>query len=224
MQLPVPNCAPWTIYNAAVHIGRVGVAWHSMISASPDDPDSRARGYADAEARGTGIDPATLGSWALAAIDALDDDTERPCYFSMTGGHGTVGLWGWHAASELGVHHLDVQDALGLPPSMDDEMAIDALTYTAQFFLPAMSRVTETDPGALDLVATRDGAELATISVRAPGTEGDPAGATLSGDPVDLLLAVWGRPHGETTTGGANSIVDGWFKLPSEAFQFGTWD
>ena len=224
MAIDVPNCPGWTVYNAAVHIGRVGVAWHSMIDATPDDPDSRVRGYADAEARGSGHDPATLGSWALAAIDALEDDVDRACYFSMTGGHGTVGLWGWHAASELGVHRLDVEAALGLEPTLTDEMAIDALTYTANYFLPAMSRVTETDPGAFDAVAIRDGSALATVEVRAPGGEGSPAAATLAGAPVDLLLAVWGRPHGPVDTTGATEIIDGWFELPKTAFQFGTWD
>lgn len=224
MSLPVPNCPPWTIYNAAVHIGRVGIAWRYMIEATPEDPDSRTRGYADAESRGSGHDPLTLRSWAFAAIDALEDDVDRPCYFSMTGGHGTVGLWGWHAASELGVHHLDVEAALGLEPSMTDEMAVDALTYTAEYFLPAMARVTETDPGAFDVVAVRDGEQLATVPVRAPGAEDAPPQATLTGAPVDLLLAVWGRPHGEIGRTGAGSVIDGWFELPATAFQFGTWD
>lgn len=224
LRLPVPNCPPWTIYNAAVHIGRVGVAWHSMINATPDDPDSRARGYADAEARGSGHDAATLGSWALAAIDALDGDVERPCYFSMTGGHGTVGLWGWHAASELGVHRLDVEAALGLATSMTNEMALDALVYTAQYFLPAMSRVSETNPGAFDAIATSDEDALATVKVRAQGAEHEPASAVLSGAPVDLLLAVWGRPHDPIETEGSQSVIDGWFELPKTAFQFGTWD
>jgi len=80
------------VYNAAVHIGRVGIAWHAMINASPDDPDSRVRGYADADSRGEGQTPDTLASWALAAIDALEADIARPCYFSMTGGAGSVEL------------------------------------------------------------------------------------------------------------------------------------
>ena len=42
---PVPNCPGWTVYNAASHIGRVGIAWEEMITSTPDDPESRARGY-----------------------------------------------------------------------------------------------------------------------------------------------------------------------------------
>ena len=224
MQIPVPNCPPWTVYNAAVHIGKVGIAWQSMSEATPDDPESRTRGYADAEARGSGHDPATLGSWALAAIDSLDDDLDRACYFSMTGGHGTVALWGWHAASELAVHRLDVEAALGMEPTISQPMAIDALTYAAQYFLPAMSRVTETNPGNFDLVATCDDATAITIPVQAHGAAGEDPQATLTGTPVDLLLAVWGRPHGAVEITGAADVVDAWFQLPSQAFQLGTWD
>ncbi|MGZ0175489.1 MAG: maleylpyruvate isomerase N-terminal domain-containing protein, partial [Acidimicrobiales bacterium] len=70
MSTVVPNCPGWTVYNVAAHIGRVGLAWHSMIDASPDDPDSRARGYADAESRGSGHSPKVLASWVRGAVEA----------------------------------------------------------------------------------------------------------------------------------------------------------
>ncbi len=40
MRLPIPNCPGWTVYHAASHIGRVGIAWGAMVDALPDDPDS----------------------------------------------------------------------------------------------------------------------------------------------------------------------------------------
>ena len=45
LAVPVPNCPGWTVYNAASHIGRVGIAWEEMITSAPEDPESRARGY-----------------------------------------------------------------------------------------------------------------------------------------------------------------------------------
>lgn len=221
MTRPVPNCPGWTVYNAAVHIGRVGIAWHSMIDATPDDPDSRVRGYADAEARGSGHQPDVLASWALAAVDALDDDLERACYFSMTGGSGTVALWGWHAATELGLHRLDIEAALGAPYAMSDDLAIDALDYTVQYFLPAMVQASDARLEPLHAVAVRDGHTLG--SFRAGASDEDPA-ATISGAPVDVLLALWGRPHGALDVAGPPEVMHGWHTLPSTAFQFGTWD
>ncbi|MEM7096041.1 MAG: maleylpyruvate isomerase family mycothiol-dependent enzyme [Actinomycetota bacterium] len=216
MLLPVPNCPGWTVYNAAVHIGRVGVAWRSMILATPDDPESRTRGYADAEARGTGHPPHVLQGWAIAAIDALDDDTERSCYFSMTGGEGTVALWAWHAASELAVHRLDVESALDEPHTMSATEVTDALDYACSFFLPAMARVTGREPDRLDVV-TSTGARFQV------GADAE-AAVTLRGDTTDLLLAVWGRPHGDVAVDGDPTVLERWRSLPGEAFQFGTWD
>ena len=223
MTAAVPNCPGWTVYNAAVHIARVGVAWHSMITASPDDADSRARGYADAESRGSGHTPEVLASWALAAIDALEDDVEQPCYFSMTGGSGTVGLWAWHAASELGVHRLDVEDALGEPHAIEDHLAADAIEYTSRYFLPAMTRATGTSPGALEVVAKRDEAVVATTSLLSDRNEPGPS-ATVTGTPVDILLALWGRPHSPIEVDGSREVFERWHALPATTFQFGTWD
>jgi uncharacterized protein (TIGR03083 family) len=223
MSTVVPNCPGWTVYNVAAHIGRVGLAWHSMIDASPDDPDSRARGYADAESRGSGHSPKVLASWVRDAVEALDGDVDHPAYFSMTGGAGTVGLWGWHAASELGIHRLDVEQALGTPYAITDHLALDALDYTCRFFLPAMATVTDTDPGVLRAVAARDGTEFSAMALRATQGTSEPE-ATITGLPIDVLLALWGRPHGPIDIAGSHETLDRWCALPSTAFQFGTWD
>lgn len=221
LEQPVPNCPGWTVYNAAVHIGRVGVAWHAMILATPDDPESRTRGYADAEARGSGHSPETLGSWVDAALDALVDDPERACYFSMTGGHGTAGLWAWHAASELGIHRLDVESALGHAHDMSPERAIDAIEYTAEFFLPAMVRATQQELPAIELVGCGpDGEPSVTKRVGA----GADAAAHVSGPLVDVVLAMWGRPHANLEVTGSGEAFEAWLELPGQAFQFGTWD
>lgn len=218
----VPNCPGWTVYNAAVHIGRVGVAWHSMIQASPDDPDSRMRGYADAESRGSDIAPDVLATWAHEAVHALVGDVDRPCYFSMTGGHGTVGLWGWHAASELGVHRLDVEAALGVPHAMSHRLVLDAIEYTAQYFLPAMVRATGSTPGVLQTALLVDGTPLTAAMIG--GSAAGPVDATITGAPIDVLLALWGRPHGSLVVQGSHEVFEQWHALPGTAFQFGTWD
>lgn len=223
-QSPVPNCPGWTVYNAAAHVGRVGIAWEEMITSLPDDPESRARGYAESERRPAGASMSGLADWAHAALAHLDlsgHELDRPCYFSMTGGEGTVGLWAWHAASELGVHRLDVEMALGHPHSLSSAAALDAATYTCQYFLPAMRRVTERDPGGITARLVEDGdvVGIATIESDAPQS------ATLEGPPTQVLLALWGRPHhGVDVVDGDRQVWDGWQALPGEAFQFGTWD
>jgi len=97
-------------------------------------------------------------------------------------------------------------------------MAADAIEYTASFFLPAMLRVSEqTLPGIVF-----DGRDIASASVAVQ--DGEQAAATMSGAPIDVLLAMWGRPHGDIEITGSEAAVDEWKELPSKAFQFGTWD
>lgn len=220
-QHSVPNCPGWTVYNAAAHIGRVSIAWQEMITSAPDDPESRARGYARSEKHPAGVPVAELAAWAHSALDQLGEDTERRCYFSMTGGEGTVGLWAWHAASELAVHRLDVEAALGHPHSLTNEQALDAATYTCQYFLPAMRRVTEKDPGRVNLRLLGDNGRASGATIESESA----ASVTVEGPSTQVLLALWGRPHERVTIiDGDPDLWNGWRALPSEAFQFGTWD
>ena len=164
---------------------------------------------------------ATLRTWAHSALDQLTDDVDRACYFSMTGGEGTVGLWTWHAASELGVHRLDVEAALGHDYSMTPHQALDAAVYTCDFFLPAMRRVLGEDPGGLSarLVDADEGDAVAVIT-----SDGDSAVA-IEGPGIDVLLALWGRPHANVSVSTGDAAVwDQWHSMPARAFQFGTWD
>ncbi len=218
---PVPNCPGWTVYNAASHIGRVAIAWEEMITSPPEDPESRTRGYARSAEQPEGAPLADLAAWSHAAIDHLVDDLDRRCYFSMTGGEGTAALWAWHAASELGVHRLDVEAALGEGHAQTDAEALDAVTYTAQFFLPAMRRVTENDPGGVTARLVGPDGLVGTVTIE---SEAD-ASVTIEGPPTQVLLALWGRPHtGVEVVDGDGSVLDNWRALPGEAFQFGTWD
>jgi uncharacterized protein (TIGR03083 family) len=219
---PVPNCPGWTVYNAAAHIGRVGIAWEEMITSPPEDPESRERGYRRSAERPAGTSTAELAAWAHSAIDELVDDVDRRCHFSMTGGEGTASLWAWHAASELGVHRLDVEAALEHNHSLTDEQAVDAATYTCRYFLPAMRRVTGPDTGPVTarLVGGHSGiVGEATIESEAA------AGVTVEGPATQVLLALWGRPHsGVEVTAGDPAVWERWRALPGQAFQFGTWD
>jgi hypothetical protein len=193
-----------------------------MITSLPDDPQSRERGYARGADRPPGTAPAELASWMNAAIDQLVGDVDRRCYFSMTGGEGTVGLWAWHAASELGVHRLDVEEALGHERSLTDAQALDAATYTSNFFLPAMRRATDKDPGALN-AQLRDAAGATIGETTIDSTRS--AAVTVAGPSVEVLLALWGRPHASVeVTAGDPAVWESWRALPGEAFQFGTWD
>ena len=222
MAVAVTNCPGWTVYNAAVHVGKVSIAWEGMIGSTPTTPNAREKAYEVSFSKPEGSPVADLSAWAHSAIDALEDDIDRPCFFSMTGGEGTVGLWGWHAASELAVHRLDIADALRHTDVISDSEAVDATIYAAEFFLPAMRRVSGIDPGsvALDLL---DGAGR-TLHTARIASESD-ATVTVSGPAAQVLRAIWGRPHSDVDiVSGDPQVWDRWRELPSQEFQFGTWD
>ena len=223
--VPVPNCPGWTVYNAASHIGRVGIAWQEMISSAPDDPQSRERGYERSGRKPAGAPMADLAAWAHSAVDGLVDDPDRRCYFSMTGGEGTARLWAWHAASELGMHRLDVEAALGHEHSMTSAQALDAADYTCRFFLQAMRRVLERDPGRLTARLVDAGNVVGSVNIEPLSETASPASVVIEGPPIQVLLGLWGRPHtGIDVTDGDPEVWQQWRALPGEAFQFGTWD
>lgn len=222
LRQPVPNCPGWSVYHAASHIGRVAFAWKAMILATPDDPESRNRGYAEADRLPAGTDTATLAASAHDAIDQLVDDPDTAAYFSMTGGHGTRRMWASHAATELGIHRLDVESALGHDYSMTEVQAADALAYSFEFFLPGMANAADANPGSVTLIPLGiDSNELTSTTME---TDGEGA-VTLRGSGVDLLLALWGRAHESVeVVDGDPAVLDEWRSVPATAIQFGAWD
>ncbi len=221
MARPVPNCPGWTVNNAAVHVARVCQAWAGMMQYPPDDADARDKAYAKVDELPHGVDAAQLAAWGHAALDHMEGD-DRECYFSMTGGPGTTGLWAWHAASEIGVHRLDVEAALGHDHTIALPAAIDALDYACRYFMPAMRRVTGQDPGSVVMNATDEEGMVAGAAL----IDSDAAASvTLTGPAVQLLLTIWGRPtSGVEVSEGDRAVLDAWRALPGEAFQFGAWD
>ncbi len=222
MAMPVPNCPGWTVYNAAVHVARVSVAWEEMMKCAPDDATARERAYQVSGERPAGAEPAELAQWAYAALDRMGGDPSKACFFSMTGGPGTVGLWAWHAASEIGVHRLDVKAALSHEHAITDVDAADATTYVCEFFLPAMRRAAQEDPGRVAAELLSDtGKLLHTAEIHSESTPH----VTIRGPVVQVLLALWGRPHaGVDIVSGDAHVWSAWQALPSKVFQFGTWD
>lgn len=228
MGRPVPNCPGWTVYNTAVHVGRVAVAWEQMMRSEPGEADARERAYAISGRRPVGADPVDLAAWAHSAIDFMADNPNRECFFSMTGGHGTTELWAWHAASEIGVHRLDVEQALDDDYAMSDRAAVDSVDYACRFFLPAMRRVTGENPGGLSAeLLGADGAPLGTVAIEpaADSAEQDLAGVSIRGPVIQVLMALWGRPYEDVeVAAGDGAVLDAWRSLPSTSFQFGTWE
>ncbi len=221
MSQPVPNCPGWTVRNAAVHVGRVGVFWEEMMGCSPNDTEARNRALTTLKNLPEGVATDQLAQWAHSSIDAVSDDASRECYFSITGGPGNAGLWAWHAATEIGVHRLDVEAALGHTPAITAEEAADGVAYACAFFLPAFRNAAGEDPGRVDVGLTDAGSRRAGSQVESDSS----AFVSVEGPSVQMLLALFGRPATDVEiVDGDLSVWERWLGLPAENYQFGTWD
>lgn len=217
----VPNCPGWTVYNAAVHICRAAVFWEHMMAFPPTDADARTKALAMVTKLPTGVEPAELASWAHRALDQMATTDPTPVYFSMTGGAGTAALWAWHAASEIGIHRLDVEAALGHAHQINDAEALDSAIYAAEYFMPALRFDAGEDPGEVTMeLLSETGALVGRVVI---GSES--AGqVTMRGPSAQVLMAIWGRPHEHVVvSSGDPAVLEAWQALPGKVKQFGTW-
>ena len=217
----VPNCPGWTVYNAAVHICRASVFWEYMMAYPPTDTDARSKALRRVTELPTGVEPAELASWAHRALDQMATDDPTPVYFSMTGGAGTAALWAWHAASEIGIHRLDVEAALNHPHQITDAEALDSALYAAEYFMPALRVDASEDPGEVTMELLADTGGLVGSAVIGSASAHR---VTMRGPSAQVLLAIWGRPHEHVVvSSGDPAVLEAWQALPGKVKQFGTW-
>ncbi|MGI9599490.1 MAG: maleylpyruvate isomerase family mycothiol-dependent enzyme, partial [Acidimicrobiales bacterium] len=189
LSVAIPNCPGWNVYNAAVHVARVCVAWEAMMACQPDDTTARDRAYEVSGQKPTGASLTELAQWAHSCIDRMSGDPDEVCYFSMAGGPGTTGMWAWHAAAEIGVHRLDVESALGQQHAMTDAEAVDGATYVAEIVTGALRRMSGEDPGAVSIeLLDRTGTVAGTADVPSEGS----GRVAVRGPAMSALLALWG--------------------------------
>ncbi len=216
----VPNCPGWTVYNAAVHVGRAALGWAEMITSAPNDATalSRTRACWDQPA---GQPLETLAQWAQGTIDLLSDDQTRPAFYPFpTSEAPTVGLWGWHAAAEIGVHRLDIEAALEHPHSMTDTQAQDACDYAITVILPGMA--SRDDTQLPPLIAELRGDNGQTFAI-GPSSLSNEVPAVVRGPAVQVLLALWGRTYHSVEVTEPAALA-AWAAVPRQQVQLGTWE
>ena len=214
----VPNTPAWCVSDVATHVGWALTFWRHMMESAPDDETSRDRALAETPPFPPGLTVDDYLARAEPILAYMAGDEHAACYLSMAGGPGTLGLWSRHALSEIGVHRMDVEAALGEAYGMSLDEAVDGAGYVAGFVLPAFRRMVGEDPGALTVELTDDaGLVVATLRVR---SEADRV-AVVRGPAVQALLALWGRPHQDVAVeSGDADVWTAWRDLPTRAFQF----
>ncbi|MFI5782835.1 maleylpyruvate isomerase family mycothiol-dependent enzyme [Nocardia sp. NPDC051570] len=211
LDVQVPTCPEWTLFDLVQHLGVGRRAWAATIAAGPD---------ATAKSAPQG-DPAApqereaLLAWLAAStqqlLDALREaGPDRGCWtwWGKSQSPQTCGAVARHQLHEIAVHTYDAQLTLGAPQPLPDEVALDGV----EEFLSTICTTTVPwphEPAAVDYHATEgrswrywvsaDGARAArlptpdTMPATADGEDSDAADASSRGTANELVLAFYGR-------------------------------
>ncbi|WP_171171958.1 maleylpyruvate isomerase family mycothiol-dependent enzyme [Streptomyces sp. I05A-00742] len=231
MTAPVPSCPGWTAGNLVRHLTGA-LSWTRTIittrAAEPVPHD-----VVDDVAVRPDEDPAALAAGLTEAAERLAEALRAAgpdAALWTVAPDGTAGFWARRMTHEAAVHRADAALAAGVPYTLDDAVALDALDEWMTF--AAFPEVYEPRPGTPDLLgpgrtlhfhATGPAGETveewpidltgdAPVRRHTPGP--GEAAVTVRGTPSALLLLVYRRPvpEGSVEVAGDTALLDLWRK------------
>ncbi|MEU0008005.1 maleylpyruvate isomerase family mycothiol-dependent enzyme [Streptomyces sp. NPDC006314] len=211
LDVQVPTCPEWTLFDLAQHLGEGRRAWAATIAAGPD-------ATAKSAPQGDPVAPRereALLAWLVAStqqlLDALREaGPDRGCWtwWGKSQSPQTCAAAARRQLHEIAVHTYDAQLTLGAPQPLPDEVALDGV----EEFLSTICTTTVPwphEPAAVDYHASEgrswrnwlseDGARAVRlptpVTPAATGAGGDPdaADASARGTANELVLALYGR-------------------------------
>ena len=194
LEAPVPSCPEWTLWDLALHLGRVQRYWAATVDAGPaaaDPPESAAP------------TPSALLAWSAEStgrlLEALREaGPDRGCHtwWGESESPETSGAVARHQVQEAMVHTYDAQLSQGAAQPLPVAAALDGVdeflsTCCATTIVwphqPAVIDFQATEGRSWRLVLTADGVRTAR-----PDTVREPD-AALRGTAAELVLALYGR-------------------------------
>ncbi|MFE1857164.1 maleylpyruvate isomerase family mycothiol-dependent enzyme [Streptomyces anandii] len=210
LDVQVPTCPEWTLFDLAQHIGEGRRDWAATVAAGPAPAKSAAQGGPDAPREREALS-AWLAQSTGQLLDALREaGPDRGCWtwWGASQSPQTCGAVARHQLQQLAVHTYDAQVTLGAPEPLPDEVALDGVEEFL-FTCVATTSAWPHKPAAFDFHATEgrswrltlDGDGARSTRVPAPGTtpvaaagEGpDTAGVSVRGTASELVLFVYDR-------------------------------
>ncbi|GAA2136477.1 maleylpyruvate isomerase family mycothiol-dependent enzyme [Kitasatospora kazusensis] len=209
LDVQVPTCPEWTLFDLAQHLGEGRLAWAATVAAGPGaTAKSAPRGDAAAPREREAL-LAWLAASTQELLDALREaGPDRGCWtwWGKSQSPQTCAGAARRQLHEIAVHTYDAQLTVGTPQPLPDEVAVDGV----EEFLSTICTTTEAwphEPGAVDYHATEgrswrnsfsaEGARFSRIPVpgSTPATAADPAAADASarGTAHELVLALYDR-------------------------------
>lgn len=206
---PVPSCPGWTGEDLVRHTAIVYL--------------HKAETIRTGSRPGKGWPPVSIGSMPPGQllehcyhrlIAQFDAHAPEDAAESWVPDDQTVGFWVRRLTHETAMHRYDLEQAGGGRTSpFDSELAVDGIDEV----LSVMLGRGRADPGASGAVVRVESVgrswsvtldRAAARLDRAPATGGAPGVATISGDPEEILLWLWGRGPLPSTAGQDAAIAE----------------
>lgn len=192
---PVEHCPSWSVADVVSHLGEVH-RWAAEIVRT---------GEAASEASSAPDRAVDLGPWlrdgAAALVELLHrTDATRACWtFGLP--PAEAGFWRRRQILETAVHLADVEIAVGLAPTMSVELAETGIDEVIDFLYPRQVSLLRTP--LLEQAVALQG----TNTERSWAVGSGVPTARIAGGEADLLLMLWGRPHGDLVVEGDAAAI-----------------
>jgi uncharacterized protein (TIGR03083 family) len=213
LDLPVPTCPGWTLFDLVQHLGEGRRKWAAIVTAGPADalPATSAWHSAPAAPREREVLLGWLASSTQQLLDALREaGPDRGCWtwWGTSQSPQTCGAVARHQLQEIAVHTYDAQVTLGAPQPLPSKVALDGVEEFL-FTCCATTGAWPHEPAVVDYHATEgrswrlwlsgDGAQIArlcapdTLPATAAGEDPHAADASARGTASELVLTLYGR-------------------------------
>lgn len=210
LDVQVPTCPEWTLFDLAQHIGEGRRDWAATVAAGPAPAKSAAEG-APAAPREREALLAWLAESTERLLDALRKaGPDRGCWtwWDTSQSPQTSGAVARHQLQQLAVHTYDAQITVGAPQPLPAEVALDGVdeflstcvaTTSAWPHEPAVVDFHASEGRSWRLSLSADGARTArlpgpgTISATAADQDPDAANFSARGTADELVLILYDR-------------------------------
>ncbi|SCE80254.1 maleylpyruvate isomerase family mycothiol-dependent enzyme [Micromonospora mirobrigensis] len=200
LDVQVPTCPEWTLFDLARHIGEGRRSWAATVAAGP-----AASGRVPFEGPAAPREREALVAWLAEStqqlLDALREaGPDSGCWTWWDGSQSpqTCGAVARHQLQEIAVHTYDAQAAVGAAEPLPDEVALDGVEDFL-FTCCATTAAWPHEPAAVDYHATEgrswrqwvsaDGSRIA----RLPDAAAESPDASVRATASELVLSFYGR-------------------------------
>jgi len=202
LDVPVPTCPGWTLFDLAHHLGGVHRRWAANVAAGPADGPS---GVAPKDSPAPSREREALLAWSAESTRQLlgalrEAGPDRGCWtwWGTSQSPQTSGAVARHQVQEATVHTYDAQRALGTAQPLPVENALDGVEEFL-FTCVANTSAWPHEPATLDFHATEGRSWRLTLSAEgaraarlpAPPTTSPTASATATAG--ELVLTLYNR-------------------------------